>query len=167
MVPAATVNGTPKILNLNALIWRTFGIDAPQTWSAWATPDGIRDACIIITMILIVIVAIVALFRPSMFRACRILWTVAICGFALAIVSAAVVVAVMPYGAAGGSVLPGVALAACGLLGSAALMAGSAVKPFNRLTEETASSFPAGRIGRAAIAVLLAGWLIVAWRLKR
>ena len=79
MVPAATVNGTPKILNLNALVWRTFGIDAPQTWSAWATPDGIRDACIIITMILIVIVAIVALFRPSMFRACRILWTVAIC----------------------------------------------------------------------------------------
>lgn len=171
MVPAATVNGTPKILNLNALIWRTFGIDSPQTWSAWATPDGIRDACIIITMILIVIVAIVALFRPSMFRACRILWTVAICGFALAIVSAAVVVAVMPYGVAGGSVLPGVALAACGLLGSAALMAGSAVKPFNRLTEETASSFPAGRIGRAAIAVLLAvatasccwyGWSIAA-----
>lgn len=171
MVPVVTVNGTPEILNLNALIWRTFGIDAPQTWSAWATPHGIRDACIIITMIMIVMVAIIALFRPSVFRACRILWTVAICGFALAIVSAAVVVAVMPYGVAGGSVLPGVALAACGLLASVALMAGSAVKPFNRLTEESASSFPAGRIGRAAIAVLLAvatatccwyGWSIAA-----
>ncbi len=156
MVPVVTVNGTPEILNLNALIWRTFGIDAPQTWSAWATPHGIRDACIIITMIMIVMVAIIALFRPSVFRACRILWTVAICGFALAIVSAAVVVAVMPYGVAGGSVLPGVALAACGLLASVALMAGSAVKPFNRLTEESASPYSAGRIGRGAIAVLLA-----------
>lgn len=90
-----------------------------------------------------------------MFRPCRILWTVILCGLLLAITSAAVVIAVMPYGAAAGPVLPGVALAACGMLACVAMACGPAVQPFHRLVTEQTRGNTSGLLVQGAVALFL------------
>ena len=106
MVPVEQVNGAPRLMNLSELTWRAFGIAPPTQWGTWFTLNGARDAALFIAACLITMLAVIALLRPSVFRASRILWTVSLCGLLLAMVSAAVVIAAEPYGPAAGSVLP-------------------------------------------------------------
>ena len=156
MVPVEQVNGAPRLMNLSELTWRAFGIAPPTQWGTWFTLNGARDAALFIAACLITMLAVIALLRPSVFRASRILWTVSLCGLLLAMVSAAVVIAAEPYGPAAGSVLPGVAMALCGIIANVAVLAGAGTKQFTRLAVEHVSNGPARIAGRVAVAFVLA-----------
>ena len=156
MVPVEQVNGAPRLMNLSELTWRAFGIAPPTQWGTWFTLNGARDAALFIAACRITMLAVIALLRPSVFRASRILWTVSLCGLLLAMVSAAVVIAAEPYGPAAGSVLPGVAMALCGIIANVAVLAGAGTKQFTRLAVEHVSNGPARIAGRVAVAFVLA-----------
>lgn len=59
-------------------------------------------------------------------------------------------------GAAAGSVLPGIAMALCGIIANVAVLAGSGTKQFTRLVVEHVSNGTARIAGRAAVAFVLA-----------
>ncbi len=156
MVPVQSVNGSPKVLNLTELVWRAFNISAPTQFSNWFSVSGLTDMLLFIAVCVITVLAFLALLRPSVFRASRILWMISISGLLLSIVSAAMVIAVEPYGLASGSVLPGVVLALCGMLANIAVLSGSATKRFARLNVERQSRSVVRVIGRASVAIVLA-----------
>ena len=156
MVPVEQVNGAPRLMNLSELTWQAFGIAPPTQWGTWFTLNGARDAALFIAACLITMLAVLALLRPSVFRASRILWTVSLCGLLLAMVSAAVVIAAEPYGLAAGSVLPGIAMALCGIIANVAVLAGAGTKQFTRLATEHVSKGPVRVAGRVTVAVVLA-----------
>ncbi|MEE1296465.1 MAG: glycosyl transferase family 2 [Bifidobacterium sp.] len=156
LLPVASQNGSPEVMDLTTLAQRAFGMPTGDA-ATLPWPDGtVLDILLMAGVCVLVVLALLALLRPQVFRACRILWTVAVCGLLLAIVSGAIVVAVMPYGAAAGSVLPGVAVAACGLLACAALAAGSGVKPFNQLAVQERRGMSPGTVARGGVCVALA-----------
>ena len=154
MIPSSQVNAAPAAINLTTMVWRAFGMDVPAS-SALFSPDTVVRTLIVICCAVCELIALLTLLRPTMFRPCRILWAVILCGLLLAITSAAVVIAVMPYGAAAGPVLPGVALAACGMLACVAMACGPAVQPFHRLVTEQTRGNTAGMLVQGAVALFL------------
>lgn len=161
MVPVESRNGSPRIMDLADVTRQAFGLGEGGTW-----PSGGSHVLVAVLLLagtgLLVVLALLALVRPTVFRACRILWTVAICGMLLAVLSGAVVIAVMPYGAASGSVLPGVSLAACGLIASVGLTAGAGVTPFSQLATGHSHRFSWAVAARAVVSLALACLTLVA-----
>lgn len=155
MIPVQPVNGAPEAIGLTTMVWRAFGLGQAPSWSAMLSGDDLMRTLVVLCCAVCAVIALLTLLRPGMLRPCRILWTVILCGLMLAVTSAVVVIAVMPYGAAAGSVMPGVALAACGILACVAMAAGPGVTPFHRLMHEHERRLGASTLMQGAVALFL------------
>ncbi|NEG69314.1 glycosyltransferase family 2 protein [Bifidobacterium choloepi] len=158
-VPLASVDGTPAVRNLTAIVAAVFGMDTggdDLLAAGWTSTDTVRVVLILVLLAVLAVVAIVALLRPSLFRASHILWTVIVCGILLAMVSGAVAVAASGTGSVAGSTMPGLSLAFAGLICCVCMMAGPAVKAFTPLTDRGARKFHGAAVGRLLISVALA-----------
>ncbi len=155
MVPTRPVNGEPEAIGLTTMVWRAFGLEAAPSWPAMLSCADPLRTLIVLCCAVCAVIALLTLLRPGMLRPCRILWTVTLCGLMLAVTSAVVVIAVTPDGAAAGSVLPGVALAACGMLACVAMAAGPGVTPFHRLVTDHTRRFGATTLVQGAVTLFL------------
>ncbi|WP_288266234.1 glycosyltransferase family 2 protein [uncultured Bifidobacterium sp.] len=148
-VPVRQVNGAPAALSLTQIVYRAFGVDTDVVWRG-GDPQSMLRAGMLFAMLVIVVFAVISLLLPFALRSSRMMWIVAVCGTALAMVSSRVTVAVDADGQVAGSVLPGVALAMVALLSCVCLVAGGAVQRFRLLrsslgSEETAAHAQPGQ----------------------
>lgn len=137
MLPISSANDTPQLLGLVTMGLRAVGIDAQANWMTaafWTNGDRILAITAVVAMGVLLVTAVCLLARPSVTRAARMLWSLVIAGLFLAFFSAAIGIAVAPYGQAAGSLAPGLALSFVGILAAATMMAGSAVTQFNELS---------------------------------
>ncbi|MEF2737368.1 MAG: glycosyl transferase family 2, partial [Bifidobacterium choerinum] len=155
MVPTRPVNGEPEAIGLTTMVWRAFGLEAAPSWPAMLSCADPLRTLIVLCCAVCAVIALLTLLRSGMLRPCRILWTVTLCGLMLAVTSAVVVIAVTPDGAAAGSVLPGVALAACGMLACVAMAAGPGVTPCHRLVTDHTRRFGATTLVQGAVTLFL------------
>lgn len=155
MVPIASTNTVTHDDNVIEATQRALGLPTWTTWDHTWSLTLIMQAAVVIPLLVLVVLAVIALFKPSLLRPARIAWTIVLSGFVLALIAQRVIIGVTPDGIATGSVLPGIALAACGIISAVALLAGSAVKPFQQLQANMATHSTARNIGRAAIALVM------------
>ncbi|MBM6699043.1 glycosyltransferase family 2 protein [Bifidobacterium pullorum subsp. saeculare] len=128
-VPQTVSDGAPAALSLPDALLRALGVGHGATAlasSPWALASVVAAAGM-------AVVALAALALPGVLRASRMMWVVAVCGGLLALASCRVAVAPGGDGAVAGSVLPGLALMAMGLLCCVCLVAGGAVSHFAML----------------------------------
>ena len=159
MLPSVRRDGNPVIANLSDLLSRVLGIGAGHEWWEYA---------IVAILGMIVVLAAVSLVLPFVLRASRMMWIAIVTGFATAMLSAAVAVAVDVNGPVAGSMLPGTAYAMLGLLACICMVAGGAVQRFVMLRQKENSNAveiegratklmpAAARAGRIVLVCLLA-----------
>ncbi|RBP98105.1 hypothetical protein CRD60_02790 [Bifidobacterium aemilianum] len=163
MLPASTVQGGPRALNLLEVFTKALGLDAGDFLSFW-TQLGLLGKLTMLVLAMVLLLAILALFLPFALRLSRMMWVVALAGAGTATASALLLVRVDAQGQVAGSVLPGVCLALMALLSCLCLLTGPAVKPYRSLRDSQTQSGP---IALEAAPGLLAGansWLVKSGR---
>ncbi|WEV73025.1 glycosyltransferase family 2 protein [Bifidobacterium sp. ESL0790] len=122
----------PSSANLVQILADAFGLrlNAGLLDRATYTPEFIGVAAV---LVVVLVLAVAALFIPFILRASRMMWGVAIAGLALSMVAVRIAVAPGLEHAVGASVLPGVVLAMLAFLSCVCMVAGNAVKHYEPL----------------------------------
>lgn len=161
---------SPAPLSLGQVIARAFALPEQTGMGQWLSRQGLESLGLLLALVVIVVVALLALFLPFSLRASRMMWFVAITGLLLTISASRICVAVEDDAAFAASVLPGAVLTLLALLSCTCIVSGGAVKRFvplrisegdqekqnlqpNGMSGKTKSV--AAKFGRAVLVVLL------------
>lgn len=155
MLPTAQYNPNPQVNNLSTLAMRMFSMDTTGTVNSISSSASFEQIAMLIIFSLLVLLALVSLLKPSIFRVTRIMWTVIICGLLLATVSGSITIAVQPYGPASGSIMPGIVLAMMGVICCVCILAGSAVQQFVELKAQRKERSISERVGRVSLCSIM------------
>lgn len=159
MLPAQQVNGAPRLMGIVQIALDLVGLGNAQWTSSafWKDWSHIAAVAVLVAMVALTLIALGTLLMRSVLRPSRMLWSLIVAGLLLAVISPSVGIAVTPYGQAGGSAAPGMALTFVGVITCAAMVAGPAITHFTELRGKESRVQAHARMGsRIVMAVVLA-----------
>ncbi|WP_125963047.1 glycosyltransferase family 2 protein [Bifidobacterium dolichotidis] len=158
IVPSAADTGHSSAPSAPFIVMRAFGLTHLDPHMSVRSTD-FAALLAVAAFLVLAIIAFIALLRPSLIRPSRIVWTVVLCGLLLSLASSSVVVGLDTSGQISGSVLPGMALVALGLLTAVALMAGASTAQFSQFAKPRAHHSASAVATKSVISVLIAASL--------
>ncbi|OZG50022.1 hypothetical protein [Bombiscardovia coagulans] len=135
--------GSPRSASIADIIGSVLGYNFSGSASTWLSTNSWQAQCLLVSLAVIFLIALVSLCLPSVARVSRLMWFLSIVGAILAVISTCVAVGQGWTRPAAGSPLPGLLLAMLGLLSCVVMMAGGAVRPFETLNVHRQSSYHA------------------------
>ncbi|OXM99355.1 glycosyltransferase family 2 protein [Bifidobacterium vansinderenii] len=133
MLPSTAVNGSVRSASLLSVLGEAMGISENSASPVLSMLRNPESAAVLATVVLIVVVAMIALFLPFALRASRMMWTIVLTGALTAIVAVRVAIAPGTEAPIAGTALPGLAFMMVGVFSCVCIVAGRAVRPFSPL----------------------------------
>ncbi|WP_165782781.1 glycosyltransferase family 2 protein [Bifidobacterium margollesii] len=139
MIPDETVNGVVSSANLFDVLNRAIGLWPSSVMQSvpGIGAHGFDHWMLAASLVVILVLALVALFLPFALRVSRMMWVIVVSGATVAVVASRVSISPGTTEAIAGTLLPGVAFMMLGLLSCVCVVAGRAARPFSPLIRRT------------------------------